>query len=131
MPRTLHLLTAIFLLLNSTHVLADNKGPSHCDKPFFTEFQPAANKYTQMLTEFSMTASSNTNPESIHVTVVFGENEFHFGPKELKIEKEPSGRYDITGKLMRPLAHGFARINVTAHSKPGCEKQDGFLVRIQ
>lgn len=124
---------AICLLLNfnTTYAYNSGQGSSSCDKPVFSEFQPAANKYTQSLSEFSMMASANTIPSSVHVTVSYGQTHFDFPAKELDITVQKSGRLEIRGKLERPLEHGFARISVTAHSKPACEKTDGFLVRIQ
>lgn len=117
--------------LSSAHAYNSGQGSSSCDKPIFSEFQPAANKYTQSLSEFSMMASANTVPSSVHVTITYGQNQFDFPAKELDITVQKSGRLEIKGKLDRPLEHGFARISVTAHSKPNCEKTDGFLVRIQ
>lgn len=121
------------LAFGSTTAQAYNSGQSssHCDKPVFSEFQPAANKYTQSLSEFSMVASANTVPSSVHVKVHFADKEFNFGPHDLEITPQKSGRLEISGKLERPIEHGFVRISVTGHSKPTCEKTDGFLVRIQ
>jgi len=116
--------------MSSAYAYNSGQSSSHCDKPVFSEFQPAANKYTQSLTEFSMMASSNTVPSSVHVKVSFGDRVIEFGPHDLEIKTQKSGRLEISGKLERPLEHGFVRISVTAHSKPTCEKTDGFLVRI-
>lgn len=119
------------LSISSAQAYSSGQSSSSCDKPIFSEFQPAANKYTQSLSEFSMMASANTVPSSVHVTVSYGQNLFDFPAKELDITVQKSGRLEIKGKLERPLENGFARISVTAHSKPNCEKTDGFLVRIQ
>lgn len=125
--------TVVLLLAGMQSANAYNSGQSsgHCDKPVFSEFQPATNKYTQSLSEFSMLASANTVPSSIHVKIHFGEREINFGPHDLEINVQKSGRLEISGKLDRPIEHGFARISVTGHSKPSCEKTDGILVRIQ
>lgn len=123
--------TALWVL-SSDAALAYGSGQSsqHCDKPVFSEFQPATNKYLQSFTEFSLTASSNTTPTSIEMNVSAGEIKYHFSGKELQITPQPSGRLSVAGKLPRPVEKGFARVSVTAHSKPGCEKTDGYLVRI-
>lgn len=105
-------------------------GSSNCDKPKFADFQPAPNKYTQSLTEFSFEASSNTTPTSIVVTIVAGNRELEMTAKDLDISVLRSGRLEVTGRIRPAIEHGFARINVVAHSKPGCEQHDGFLVRI-
>ena len=121
----------LLLGFNTAHAYSSGQSSSSCDKPRFSEFQPAANKYTQSLSEFSMMASANTVPSSVHVTVSYGQAQFDFPAKELDITVQKSGRLEIKGKLDRPIEAGFARISVTAHSKPNCEKTDGFLVRIQ
>ncbi len=130
----IRILGAVALLLSgvqSAHAYNSGQSSGHCDKPVFSDFQPAVNKYTQSLSEFSMTASSNTVPSSVHVKLHYGEREFNFGPHDLEIEVQKSGRLEISGKLERPIEHGFVRISITGHSKPSCEKTDGFLVRIQ
>lgn len=123
---------AIFLTFcaNSAHAYGSNHGSGGCDKPVFTEFKPAVNKYLQSFSEFSLLASSNTAPTSINITISVGENKYHFTPKELVITPRKTGSLEVKGKIDRPVEHGFARLSVTAHSKPGCEHTDGILIRI-
>lgn len=104
---------------------------THCDKPIFSDFQPAANKYLQSFDEFSFIASANTTATSLEASISAGPNHFHFSHKDLKIEPMKSGRYQVTGKIPRPFSHGFIRLDFTGHSKPGCVKHDGYLLRIQ
>lgn len=118
------------LSANVVHAYGSNQSSSHCDKPIFSEFQPATNKYTQSFSEFSLLASSNTSPTSISVNVSAGDIKYHFTAKELQIKPSKNGHLEVKGKLVRPIEHGFARVSVTAHSKPGCDKTDGYLVRI-
>ncbi len=127
------LLVAIFLglSLNTAHAYGSGQSSSHCEKPVFSEFQPAANKYLQSFNEFSFLASSNTTPTSVEVQINAGANKYHFTHKDLEITPQKSGRLEVSGKLPRPLEHGFVRLSVTAHSKPGCERTDGYLLRIQ
>ncbi|MDD4915986.1 MAG: hypothetical protein PHW13_13225 [Methylococcales bacterium] len=108
----------------------DHSSGSSCKKPVFSQFQPAVNKYLQSFTEFSFIASENTIPTSIVVNVSFGEHKFHFTAKELVIKPLKNGHLAVKGKMERPLEHGFARVSMTAHSKPGCEHSEGYLVRI-
>ncbi len=115
---------------NAAYAYGSSQSSHHCDKPVFSEFQPATNKYLQSFTEFSLVASSNTTLTSVVINVSAGETKYHFTPKELQIAQQPSGRLEIKGKLDRPIEHGFARLSITAHSKPGCEKTEGYLVRI-
>ncbi len=118
------------LSVNAAHAYGSSSSSAHCDKPVFSEFQPATNKYLQSFTEFSLTASANTTLTSIVIHVNAGETKYQYTSKELQITQQPSGRLEIKGKLDRPIEGGFARLSVTAHSKPGCEKTDGYLIRI-
>lgn len=129
-----YLITATLLLcINIDNAFAYGSGASSssCVKPTFSEFQPAANKYLQSFREFSFVASSNTTPTSIEVNISAGQTKQHFNTKELEITTRKSGQLEVSGKLDRPFQHGFVRISVTAHSKPGCEKTDGYLIRVQ
>lgn len=129
----LRTIAASLLLLSaqSAHAYNSSSSSSHCDKPIFSDFQPAANKYLQSFNEFSFIASANTTPTSLEASISSGQNKYHFGHKELKIEMMKSGRYEVTGRLPRPLGHGFIRLSFTAHSKPGCNSTEGYLLRIQ
>ncbi|MBD9355483.1 hypothetical protein [Methylomonas albis] len=122
--------TVLILSGNAAHAYGSSQSSQHCDKPVFSEFQPATNKYLQSFSEFSFTASANTTLTSIMVTVSAGDTKYHFMSKELQITHQPSGRLEVKGKVDRPIEGGFARLSITAHSKPGCEKTDGYLVRI-
>lgn len=119
------------LAANTAFAYGGGSSSSSCEKPNFSEFQPSANKYLQNLREFSFVASSNTSPGSIEVNISAGQYKEHITAKQLEITPQPSGRLEVKGKLNQPFQHGFARISVTAHSKPGCDKTDGFLVRVQ
>lgn len=129
----LSITTAIVLSLAANTVFAYGSGSSSssCDKPHFYEFQPSANKYLQNLREFSFVASANTSPGSIEVHISAGQYKEKISAKQLEITPQPNGRLEVKGKLSQPFQHGFARISVTAHSKPGCDNTDGFLVRVQ
>ena len=124
--------TAICLSLSVNFAYAYGSGSSShsCDKPVFTDFKPAANKYLQSFDEFSVVASGNTAATSIVVDLGLGENKIHFSNHDLDITTRITGQLDIKGKLERPISGGFVRFSVTAHSKPGCEKTDGVLIRI-
>lgn len=118
------------LSLNVAHAYGNQQSSSHCEKPTFSEFQPGTNKYTQSFVEFSFVASSHTMPASINVNVSAGELKYHFTAKELQITPRQNGQLEVRGKLPRPIEHGFARVSMTGHVKPGCDKTDGYLVRI-
>jgi hypothetical protein len=109
---------------------AASSSSTHCDRPLFLSFEPAPNKYTQSFSEFSIVASANTTPASVVVHVSLGGNKIEFTSKELNFKTLKNGHLEISGKLNRPVENGFARISVTAHSKPGCERTDGVLIRV-
>ncbi|MGR9117067.1 MAG: hypothetical protein ACU85E_14995 [Gammaproteobacteria bacterium] len=123
---------SLILCFSATAVFAYGSGSSSssCHKPSFSEFNPSVNKYLQSFREFSFVASSNTVPTSIEVNISIGQVKHHFSAKELQISQKPSGQLEVSGKLDRPFQHGFVRINVTAHSKPGCALTDGRLIRV-
>lgn len=127
------LAASLLLCLNIDAAYAYGSGSSSsaCHKPTFSEFQPAANKYLQSFREFSFVASSDTTPTSIEVNVSAGQTKQHISAKELGITPRKSGQLEVSGKIDRPFQHGFVRISITAHSKPGCEKTDGYLIRVQ
>jgi hypothetical protein len=105
---------------------------SSCKKPIFSQFQPAVNKYLQSFSEFSFVVSDNTSPTSIVVNITFGESEvkYQYTSKQLSITPAKNGHLLVKGKIERPMEHGFVRISTTAHSKPGCEHTEGYLIRI-
>ncbi len=121
----------LWVSMDTAHAYGNDSSSKHCEKPMFTEFQPAANKYTQSFTEFSFTASANTTPSSIVVHVSAGNNKVDLDSKQLQITPLPGGRFEVKGKLNRPIEHGFVRVSATAHSKPGCDNTQGYLIRIQ
>ncbi|MCK9607292.1 MAG: hypothetical protein M0R33_12695 [Methylomonas sp.] len=130
-----HYVTLVAVILSlqvgSVYAYGSSSSSSSCDKPSYSDFKPSANKYLQTFREFSFVASSNTTASSIEVNISAGELKEHFSAKELQITPQKSGRLEVKGKLDKPFQHGFARISVTAHSKPGCEKTDGYLIRVQ
>lgn len=128
-----HLLSAMLLLcLNTDTVFAygSSSSSSSCHKPRFSKFIPAANQELPSFSEFSFVASSNTVATSIEVNISAGESKHHFSAKELEIIPKNSGQLQINGKLDAPYEHGFVRISVTAHSKPGCKQTDGYLIKL-
>jgi len=132
-PQYLLLSAALMLLTGVDTALAygSSSSASSCHKPVFSEFQPAPNKYIQSFREFSFIASSNTVHTSLQVTVSAGQNKEHFSAKQLEVTQKKSGQFEVEGKIDRPFQHGFVRVSVTAHSKPGCEQTEGYLLRVQ
>lgn len=116
--------------INTAYAYSSNQGSHSCEKPIFSQFKPAVNKYTQSFSEFSFQTSANTVPTSINVNISVGTNKYHFTSKELDITTLNNGHLEVKGKMDRPVEHGFARLSVTAHIKPSCDVTDGILIRI-
>lgn len=119
------------LAIGQAHAYGSGGSSStHCEKPTFSDFSPAPNKYLQSFDEFALVASANTTPSSITVNVSAGSLKYVLHAKQLQISEGKHGKWNIEGKVPRPIEHGFVRLSVSAHSKPGCEATTGYLIRI-
>ncbi|MGH8552693.1 MAG: hypothetical protein ACRERS_05300 [Methylococcales bacterium] len=92
-----------------------------CKKPAFKDMNPPQSSEVSPGAEFSFTASSNTNPQSIKVAV-----KGH--PVDLKLKT--NGSIKVTGNLPAEVTEGYARINISATSSGSCAMQDGWLLKI-
>ncbi|MDD5580675.1 MAG: hypothetical protein PHY16_15520 [Methylobacter sp.] len=93
-----------------------------CTKPRFTEFVPADKAEVAAQSAFSFTASSNTNPDSIKVTV-------KDQPVDVKVTPKAQG-FQVSGKLPNKLKGDYARINITADGHSKCKGSGGWLVKV-
>lgn len=118
------------LPLTPAYAYGSSASSNSCDKPTFSDFEPSANKYLQSFREFSFHASANTAPNSIEVNISMGGKKEYFDAKTLQITPLNNGKLEIKGKVNQPYQSGFVRISAKAHSKPGCEKTDGYLLRV-
>lgn len=94
-----------------------------CDKPKFTNFVPAENAEVTAGAAFSFTASKNTYPTTIKVTVKGQE-------APTKVDKKSDGTFTVTGKLPASANGGFARIAINADAQSNCKGSGGWLVKI-
>lgn len=93
-----------------------------CEKPKFSNFNPAENAQVAPGSTFSFTASKNTYPTTIKVTVK-GQ------PADVKVDKKSDGTFAVSGKL--PAAKGdFARIAIAADAQSNCKGSGGWLVKV-
>ncbi|MEQ1739998.1 MAG: hypothetical protein ABL884_08825 [Methyloglobulus sp.] len=94
-----------------------------CEKPKFTDFMPAENAEVTAGSSFSFTASKNTFPTTIKVTV-----------KEqaavIKIDKKNDGTFNVNGNLPATVKGSYARIAITADAQSNCKGAGGWLVKI-
>jgi len=114
----------LMLMVATSNVWAYGSSSSKkaCNKPTFSEFTPANNAEVKAKSAFSFTASGNTNPESIIVTV---KNQ----PVAVTVTPKNQG-FQIAGTLPDTLKGSFARISITADGPNQCKGSDGWLVKI-
>jgi hypothetical protein len=114
----------LMLMVATSNVWAYGSSSSKkaCNKPKFSEFAPANNAEVTAKSAFSFTASGNTNPESIIVTV---KNQ----PVAVTVTPKNQG-FKVSGILPDTLKGNFARISITADGPNQCKGSDGWLVKI-
>ncbi len=118
----------ITLMLVSCNASAYGGGSSSstkaCAKPKFSEFVPAENTEVPSGSVFSFTASANTYPESIKVTV-------KGLPTSIKITPHNAGSsFKINGTLPDLLKGTHARIAIDASAQNNCSGAGGWLIKI-
>lgn len=94
-----------------------------CDKPKFSNFVPAENADVTAGSAFSFTASKNTYPTTIKVSV-------KEQPATIKVDKKNNGTFAVSGKLPASLKSGFARIAISADAQSNCKGAGGWLVKV-
>ncbi len=99
-------------------------GTKSCEKPKFSDFNPAANAEAAAGTAFSFTASKNTYPTTLKVTV-------KDQPVEVKTDKKADGTFSVSGKLPDAVKSGYARIVINADAQSNCKGSGGWLVKIK
>ncbi len=116
------------LMLASINSWAYGGGSSSskaCAKPTFSDFVPAENAEVAVGAEFSFTASANTHPESIKVSVK-GQ------PSALKVSPKNGGsKFEVSGTLPASLKDTYARIAIEADAQSNCNGGGGWLVKIK
>jgi hypothetical protein len=94
-----------------------------CDKPKFTDFVPAENAEVAAGSAFSFSASKNTYPKTIKVSVK-GQ------PATIKVDKKNDGTFAVSGTLPTSAKGAYARIAITADAQSNCKGAGGWLVKI-
>ena len=96
-----------------------------CAKPKFTDFVPAENAEVTAGSSFSFTASANTHPDSIKVTV-------KGLPASIKVTPKNAGNsFEVSGTLPASLKGTYARIAIEADAQSNCDGGGGWLVKIK
>lgn len=94
-----------------------------CAKPEFTDFAPVENAEVTVGSAFSFTASANTYPNSIKVTV-------KGSPSAITATPKSQGGFQVTGQLPATLKGVYARIVITAEGQSNCKGEGGWLLKI-
>ena len=94
-----------------------------CEKPKFTDFIPAENAEVTAGSTFSFTASKNTFPTTIKVTV-------KDQTADINVDKKNDGTFNVNGNLPATVKGSYARIAITADAQSNCKGAGGWLVKI-
>ncbi len=92
-----------------------------CEPPHFFDQTPAKDAKVSSIQDFSVTASDNTDRETIKVWV---NNE----PVEVKITQQRSGSFLVEGRLKNPVAKGKVWFRINAESHDGCDENSAWNV---
>ncbi len=116
----------VLMLVTSTTWAYGGGGSSStkaCAKPKFTDFVPAENAEVAAGSNFSFTASANTYPSSIKVTI-------KGLPATIKVTPKTVGTFEVSGSLPPSLKGTYARIAIEADAQSKCNGGGGWLVKI-
>jgi hypothetical protein len=116
------LLFSFVVFVNNVAAYGSSSSKKACKKPKFSEFSPPHLSSVGPESEFSFTASGDTLPNSIKVTV-------KKMPVDVEIS-EKNSQFLIKGKLPAELQNAHARISIQASSKKKCRGTDGWLLKI-
>jgi hypothetical protein len=116
---------ALMIVTNTAWAYGGGSSSSKaCDKPKFTNFVPAENAEAKAGSAFSFTASKNTYPTTIKVTVKEQAVVIKSAPKN-------DGTFAVSGKIPASIKAGaFARIAINADAQSNCKGTGGWLVKI-
>ncbi|MBK8816572.1 MAG: hypothetical protein IPN42_14200 [Methylococcaceae bacterium] len=95
-----------------------------CDKPKFTDYAPAENAQVAAGSAFSFTASKNTYPSTIKVSV-------KEQPVNIATDKKNDGTFAVSGKLPSSVKGTYARITISADAQSNCKGAGGWLVKVE
>ena len=116
----------VLMLVTSTTWAYGGGGSSStkaCAKPKFTDFVPAENAEVAAGSNFSFTASANTYPSSIKVSI-------KGLPATIKVTPKTVGTFEVSGSLPTSLKGTYARIAIEADAQSKCNGGGGWLVKI-
>jgi hypothetical protein len=92
-----------------------------CKPPQFFDQTPGKDAKIAAIQDFSLTASDNTDQETIKV---WANNQ----PVEVKITQQRDGQFLIQGRLPAPVTLGKVWFRVNAESNDGCDENSAWNV---
>ena len=92
-----------------------------CEPPHFFDQTPAKDAKVSSVQDFSVTASDNTDRETIKVWA-------NNAPVEVKITQQRSGSLLVEGRLKEPVAKGKVWFRINAESQDGCDENSNWNV---
>ncbi|MGZ8157731.1 MAG: hypothetical protein ACXWT1_16650 [Methylobacter sp.] len=113
----------LMLATGASWAYGSSSSSKSCTKPEFSHFVPSENAEVAAGSSFSFSASTNTYPTTIKVTV-------KGLPATLKITPRNEGGFQVNGTLPASLKGVYARISITADGPNNCKGDGGWLVKI-
>lgn len=113
----------LMMITGTCWAYGSSSSSAACVKPKFTDLVPAENTEVVPGAIFSFTASANTYPDSIKVTVK-GQ------PTTINVTPRDSGSFEVKGAIPASLKGTYARIAIAADGQSNCKGSDGWLVKI-
>ena len=127
MTRTAFALAIITFALASPAASAGSRLSHHggiilnCEPPHFFDQTPGKDAKVAAVQDFSLTASDNTDRDTVKV---WANNE----PVEVSVTPQRSGQFLIQGRLKAPVASGKVWFRVNAESNDGCDENSAWNV---
>jgi hypothetical protein len=113
----------LMLVTSNSWAYGGSSSSKACAKPKFTDFVPAENAEVTAGSKFSFTASANTYPGSIKVTV-------KGLPVTINVTPKNAGNFEVSGTLPESVKGSYARIAIDADAQNNCNGGGGWLVKI-
>ncbi|MGR9013704.1 MAG: hypothetical protein ACU83U_08670 [Gammaproteobacteria bacterium] len=113
----------LMIVTGNSWAYGSSSSSKSCTKPKFTDFSPAENTVVAAGADFSFSASANTLPNTIKVTV-------KGLPASLTVIPKNKSGFQIRGTIPMSLKGVYARIAITAVGQSNCKGDGGWLLKI-
>ncbi|MBL6985637.1 MAG: hypothetical protein ISR72_01125 [Methylobacter sp.] len=113
----------LMIVTSNSWAYGSSSSSKSCIKPKFTDFSPAENTEVAAGAVFSFSASANTLPNTIKVTV-------KGLPTSLTVIPKNKSGFQVSGTIPMSLKGVYARIAITAEGQSNCKGDGGWLLKI-